>query len=245
MQKKRQTLSVLDEAETKKMKLLKADAATAFTNMLVERVKNPYLQSPDGSEWPLELLKGDGRFTTNSLTETEKKELYKAFVREFCASRVSLFASRLSLLPNEDLSLPFDQVLEKVQTAKRLFQGIPEEELRPKQEAWKEQRLEELGEGFILFLRQHPDVSRFVFEKIKKEKSKKENFQKSFSFQIQEEELQPLLDKLKHDVRYQRLDAFPARRLQLIKQRVQELFMEQKRKGPGIAQKQQAAQSSK
>lgn len=32
------------------------------------------------------------------------------FFREFCTSRVSLFASRLATLPNEDLALPFAEV---------------------------------------------------------------------------------------------------------------------------------------
>ncbi|OEH76311.1 FF domain-containing protein [Cyclospora cayetanensis] len=239
--------SILDDAETKKLKLLKADAATAFTNMLVERVKNPYADSSDGSEWPLELLQSDARFGTNSLTESEKKELYKAFVREFCTSRVSLFASRLTALPNEDLALPFAgvlplhapnalaaQVLEKLQTAKKLFQGIPEEELRPRHEAWREQRLSELADAFLLFLRQHPDVSRFYSDIAKGVKQQSGPFS--------DEQLTPLLEKLKADVRFQRLDAFPARRLQLLQQRLEELSKEQRRKGPGIAQsvKQQA-----
>lgn len=49
--------------------------------------------------------------------------------------------SSLSIVLNHCIDDPCFQILEKLQTAKRLFQGIPEEELRPRQEAWKEQRV--------------------------------------------------------------------------------------------------------
>lgn len=162
------------------------------------------------------------------------------------------------------LPMGFTQILEKVQTAKRLFQGVPEEELRPRQEAWKEQRvcrqlyktivsefpepikmkfqvlyrsergvsrqaqysqcqanngfnkrsnvnilvmawcnllcslplvqLAELADAFMLFLRQHPDVSRFHSDLAKSDRLQPGG--------ITDSQLQPLLEKLKNDVRY-------------------------------------------
>ena len=54
-------------------------------------------------------------------------------------------------------------------------------------------QLGELADAFLLFLRQHPDVSRFYSDL-----SKKEAFQSGI---ISEDQLGPLLEKLRTDVR--------------------------------------------
>ncbi|CBZ55447.1 putative FF domain-containing protein [Neospora caninum Liverpool] len=135
-EKKRNAESAVEDAETKRARLVKTEAAAAFMNMLVERVKNPFTNSEAGSEViPVDLLKGDSRFHTDNLSESEKQKLYVSFV-EYVA------------------------VLEELQTNKRLFDGLPPAELLANFEKWKKERSNELKEAFVLWLRQNPDVCR-------------------------------------------------------------------------------------
>ncbi|PHJ23961.1 ff domain protein [Cystoisospora suis] len=168
---------------------------------------------------PVELLKGDGRFNTGALTDAEKSKLFVSFVEEFTSSRMRLFLAKLNTLPCEKLSSTFDEVLEELQTNKRLFDGLPQADLLSSYEQWKRSKSKELKEAFVLFLRQNPDVSRGTDE--------------------DGEKFASLLEKLQKDVRYQRLDYIPDERLELVKQRIREVNMECARKPPIAAAKQQ------
>ncbi|PHJ16245.1 ff domain protein [Cystoisospora suis] len=52
-EKKRLATAALEDADTKRMRLVKTEAAAAFMNMLVERVKNPFAHGDSGAEMPL------------------------------------------------------------------------------------------------------------------------------------------------------------------------------------------------
>ncbi|PFH33639.1 hypothetical protein BESB_078550 [Besnoitia besnoiti] len=212
-EKKRSADNAVEDAETKRVNLMKTEAAAAFMNMLVERVKNPFAQGEfGGKSIPVDLVKADSRFNTDVLSESEKHTLYVSFVEEFTTGRVRLFMTKLNTLPYEKLKASFEEVLEELQTNKRLFEGMPQAELVANFERWKRDKTNELKEAFVLWLRQNPDICRGCDE--------------------QGEKFAKLIERLETDIRYNRLDYIPEEREELVRQRIREVNLEFVRKPP-------------
>ncbi|KMZ99651.1 hypothetical protein PVNG_03121 [Plasmodium vivax North Korean] len=199
------------------------DERNLFVSLLHEKIKHPvidetilkhdpfaaktYHSFEEALQIPPDLLT-DERYKKVRLTDVDKFDLYKEFIKDYINMKRDTFEKILHELPINHMNDSVDDVLRLVDKSGKIFKSLPAVHLEKVFSKWKSYKIKEAKKMFADFLKK----SNWV----KHDSDERANYE-------------ALLKRLSQDVSYQRLKCVPEDREEMVKTRIGELKEEHKK----------------